>query len=96
MKKGYWVVRAHITDSDEYAKYVSLAGDIVLKYKGRFLVRGGDQDEVEGSGYERTVMVEFLSYQDAKDCYHSAEYQKALIHTLNSSFRYFSIVEGAS
>ena len=96
MKKGYWVVRAHITDSDEYAKYVSLAGDIVHKYKGRFLVRGGDQDEVEGSGYERTVMVEFLSYQDAKDCYHSAEYQKALIHTLNSSSRYFSIVEGAS
>ena len=96
MKKGYWVVRAHITDSDEYAKYVSLAVDIVLKYKGRFLVRGGDQDEVEGSGYERTVMVEFLSHQDAKDCYHSAEYQKALIHTLNSSSRYFSIVEGAS
>jgi uncharacterized protein (DUF1330 family) len=96
MKKGYWVVRAHITDSDEYAKYVSLAGDIVRKYKGKFLARGGDQNEVEGSGFERTVMVEFMSYQAAKDCYHSSEYQQALLHTVNSSSRYFSIVEGAS
>ena len=96
MKKGYWVVRAHITDSDEYAKYVSLGGDIVRKYKGKFLARGGDQNEVEGSGFERTVMVEFLSYQAAKDCYHSSEYQQALLHTVNSSSRYFSIVEGAS
>ncbi len=96
MKKGYWVVRAHITDSDEYAKYVSLAGDIVRKYKGKFLARGGDQNEVEGLGFERTVMVEFMSYQAAKDCYHSSEYQQALLHTVNSSSRYFSIVEGAS
>jgi uncharacterized protein (DUF1330 family) len=59
MKKGYWVVRAHISDPEEYSKYVSLAGDIVKKHNGTFLIRGGDQTEVEGEGLERTVLVEF-------------------------------------
>ena len=94
MKKAYWVVRAHISNSEEYAKYVSVAGDIVLNHGGKFLSRGGLQEEVEGHGFERTVLVEFSSYESAKNCYKSTEYQNALKHTKESSSRYFSIVEG--
>ena len=94
MKKGYWVVRAHISDPEEYTKYVSLAGDIVKKHNGTFLIRGGDQTEVEGEGLERTVLVEFPSYDAAYACYNSGEYQQALDFTKNSSTRFFSVVEG--
>jgi uncharacterized protein (DUF1330 family) len=94
MKKGYWVVRAHISDVEEYSKYVSLAGDIVAKYNGTFLIRGGHQKEVEGEGLERTVLVEFPSYETAYECYNSDEYQQALDFTKNSSTRLFSVVEG--
>ncbi|MDC1051569.1 DUF1330 domain-containing protein [Gammaproteobacteria bacterium] len=96
MKKGYWVVRAHISNIEDYTKYVSMAGHIVAKFEGKFIVRGGDQEEVEGSGFERTVLVEFPSYQIAKNCYKSDEYQDALSYTRNSSNRHFSIVEGLS
>ena len=81
---------------DSYKKYVSIAGHIVAKFEGKFIIRGGDQEEVEGSGFERTVLVEFPSYQTAKNCYKSDEYQDALSYTRNSSTRHFSIVEGLS
>ena len=46
--KAYWVVRGNILKPDEYAKYIALAGPIIKKFKGKFIVRGGKQIEVEG------------------------------------------------
>ena len=45
MSKGYWVVRANVNDADEYSKYIQIATNIIKKYDGRFLIRGGDQIE---------------------------------------------------
>tara|TARA_B100002052_G_scaffold282669_1_gene292877 strand:+ start:721 stop:1008 length:288 start_codon:yes stop_codon:yes gene_type:complete len=94
MSKGYWVVRANVNDADEYSKYIQIATNIIEKYDGRFLIRGGDQIEYEESGYERTVVVEFNSFEDALDCYNSHEYQSALGFVKNSAKRYFSVVKG--
>ena len=52
------------------------------------LLRGGNQTEFEESGFERTVVVEFFSFEDALDCYNSEEYQSALKFVKNSSKRY--------
>jgi len=60
------------------------------------LVRGGDQIELEGGPYERTVLVEFNSMDEAKLCYESHEYQEALKHSLNSSNRHVVLVEGVN
>jgi uncharacterized protein (DUF1330 family) len=94
MSKGYWVVRANISDAEEYSKYVQIATDIIDKYNGHFLIRGGDQIEFEESGFERTVVVEFNSFEDALECYKSTDYQSALKFVKNSSKRYVSIVKG--
>ena len=94
MSKGYWVVRANIIDAEEYLKYVQIATDIIAKYNGHFLIRGGDQIEFEESGFERTVVVEFNSFEDALECYKSTDYQSALKFVKNSSKRYVSIVKG--
>ena len=94
MSKGYWVVRANISDAEEYSKYVQVATDIIAKYNGHFLIRGGDQIEFEESGFERTVVVEFNSFEDALECYKSTDYQSALKFVKNSSKRYVSIVQG--
>ncbi len=67
--KGYWVVRASIRDAEEYGNYRELAGPVVAKFNGAFLSRGGLQEEVEGSGFERTGLVEFNSYEEALSCY---------------------------
>ena len=58
------------------------------------IVREGDQVELEGSGLERTVLVEFDSKEKALEAYHSEEYKVALEHALVSSNRFVVIVEG--
>ena len=93
-KKGYWVVRARISNFDSYSKYIELATKIISKYKGTFLIRGGAQEEFEESGLERTVVVEFESHTDAIECYKSQDYQVAIEHVKDSATRYVSIVEG--
>ena len=92
--KAYWVVRGNILNPNEYEKYKELATPIIHKYNGRFLARGGKQIEVEGEGYERTVLIEFNNFNDATHCYNSDEYQSALFHVESSAKRLVSIVEG--
>ena len=92
--KAYWVVRGHILNSDEYGKYIQLAGPIINKYHGTFLSRVGKQEEKEGSGFERTVLIEFNSFEEALFCYNSDEYQEALEFVKNSAERLVVIVEG--
>ena len=38
MSKAYWVVRANVSNSEEYSKYVQIATDIIAKYNGNFLI----------------------------------------------------------
>ena len=94
MSKGYWVVRANVNNVEEYSKYVEIATGIINNYNGKFLVRGGQQTEFEKKGFERTVVAEFNSYDDAIECYNSSEYQSALIHVKDSALRLFTVVEG--
>ena len=92
--KAYWVVRCHILDHEEYSKYINLAGPIIKKYDGTFLSRGGKQVEKEGSGFERTVLIEFQSFEKEIFCYNSDEYQEALEFVKSSARRLVVIVEG--
>ena len=94
--KAYWVVRGDIFNQEEYSKYIDLAGPIIDKHNGKFLVRGGEQIEVEGEGFDRTVLIEFNSFDEALFCYNSDEYQEALIFVKNSANRLVTIVEGIS
>ena len=94
MSKGYWVVRASISNQDEYSKYIKKASKVVESFNGRFLVRGGKQNEYENIGYERTVVVQFNSYEDAIKAYKCSNYQDALMHVKKSAERLFTIVKG--
>ena len=95
MRKGYWVVRANVKNQEEYMKYMKKATKVVESFNGKFLVRGGKQKEFENFGYERTVIVQFDSYNDALKSYNSSEYQDALRHVKQSANRLFAVVEGA-
>ena len=94
MSKGYWVVRANVFDNEEYSKYIKIATKVVNDNNGIFLVRGGQQTEFEGQGFNRTVIVEFENYEKAVNCYNSAEYQSALNYVKQSADRIFTSVEG--
>ena len=78
MAKGYWIARLDVTDPEAYKAYVAANGPALAAFGGRFLVRGGKCEALEGSARSRNVVVEFPSYQSALDCYRSPAYQAAL------------------
>ena len=64
--------------------------------EGYAKVTYGDYDQIkfEGDPYERTVVVEFNSLQDAQDAYNSEDYKIALKYSSTSSERHVVVVEG--
>ena len=90
------MVRCHINNPEIYSDYIQLAGPAIEKHGGRFLVRGGKQIEVEGEGYERTVLVEFDSLEQAKACYQSEDYQEAHQIQQLAAERLVVMVEGVN
>ncbi|MGL4287921.1 MAG: DUF1330 domain-containing protein [Phreatobacter sp.] len=78
MARGYWVVRVDIHDAEAYKAYVAANGPALARFGGRFLVRAGRCEVVEGTARQRNVVLEFPSYEAAIACWHSAEYQAVL------------------
>ena len=78
MAKGYWMAHVTVTDPEKYKEYVALNGVAFAKYGGRFLVRGGNSETIRGlDGRNRHVVIEFDSFEKAKACHQSLEYQAA-------------------
>ena len=94
MAKGYWIGRVDVTDPEAYKKYVAANALAFTKYGGRFLIRGGQFEAVEGEARARNVVIEFPSYQTAQECYRSAEYAEAMAHRLTAGVTDILIIEG--
>jgi len=77
MAKGYWIGRLDVTDPEKFKAYAVAAAEAWRKYGGRFLVRGGSFESMEGSSRARNVVIEFNDYVTALACYRSSEYAKA-------------------
>jgi len=94
--KGYVVcVYEKINDQEILKKYAVKAKDAVDKYRGNFLVRGGNKITTEGKEFIRTVVIEFDSFETAKEFFYSDEYQAAHAILGNSVIRNHQIIEGA-
>ena len=78
MPKGYWIVRVDIADQEKYKDYIAANAEPLTKYGGRFLVRAGRFESVEGTSRARNAVIEFPTYQAALDCWKSPEYQRAI------------------
>jgi uncharacterized protein (DUF1330 family) len=76
-RKGYWIGHVDVTDPEGYKAYTAANAAPFGKFGGRFLVRGGTREVVEGKVRGRTVVLEFPSYEAALGCYRSPDYQAA-------------------
>jgi uncharacterized protein (DUF1330 family) len=75
MAKGYWIGRIDVADEAGYKPYTDANPAIFRKFGGRFVVRGGKFESVEGQSRTRNVVIEFPDYASALACYNSPEYQ---------------------
>ena len=64
MKKGYWVAKANVIDGDKQGAYGKLAEEVIAKFNGKFLIRGGENITTEGQEFPRTTVIEFQSFDD--------------------------------
>ncbi|MDN5854905.1 MAG: DUF1330 domain-containing protein [Actinomycetia bacterium] len=95
MAKGYWVsVYRTISDPERLAAYDKLAGPAVRAGGGRTLVRGGRVVAHDDGVAERTVVVEFDSFEQAVAAHESKAYQEALVALSDGVERDFRIIEG--
>ena len=78
MAKGYWIAHVDVDDMEQYKKYIAANAAPFREYGARFLVRGGAFENPEGASRARHVVLEFPSYEAARDCYRSPEYQAAM------------------
>jgi uncharacterized protein (DUF1330 family) len=94
MPRGYWIAQVDVTDPQNYRRYLEANRPVFAKFAGRFLVRGGTFECMEGKSRSRNVVIEFPDYATALACYRSAEYQHALKFRANAAVSDVIVVEG--
>jgi len=76
---AYVILDIDVTDPDGFDGYRQRSGAIAEQYGGRYLVRGGDPQTVEGDwAPSRIVVLEFQSSEAARTWHESPEYQEIL------------------
>lgn len=92
---AYVVVQVNVNDADKYDEYKNFAQKSVAKHGGKYIVRGGEQEDLEGSlPFSRMVILEFQTLDQARIWYNSPEYQHAKSVRAGASDGIFSLVEG--
>jgi uncharacterized protein (DUF1330 family) len=74
---AYVIVEIDIIDPSGYEEYKKLAGAPVDRYDGKYIVRGGRIEALEGDWKpKRIVVLQFESMQRAKDWLNCEEYRE--------------------
>ncbi len=94
---AYLVARIVVQDEAGFADYRDRVTPVIAAHGGRYVVRGGALETLEGDALpSRLVIVEFPSMDAARRFYRSAEYAPALQLRLASAASEVVLVEGAS
>jgi uncharacterized protein (DUF1330 family) len=94
MPKGYVIAHITVRDPERYKEYVRLDTPVAERHGGRFIVRGGQSEVVEGEALARHVVIEFPSYAAARTFYADPEYQAAAEIRRATADSVIVIVEG--
>ena len=92
---AYIIVDVEITDPVQYAAYIRVVPPTIAKYGGRFLVRGGKTETLEGSwNPKRVVVLEFPTSEHAREWWASEEYSAPKALRQGASVTQMILVEG--
>jgi len=92
---AYVISEVEVRDAAAMEAYRGMAAQTIAQYGGRYLVRGGAAEEVEGGSPPKTlIIVEFPSMARLREWYASAEYAEALKVRQHALERRLIFVEG--
>ena len=75
---AYVIYQGEVLDAERYEEYKAVAAETIRAAGGRYIVRGGDVEVLEGEAPAgRTVVLEFPDRETASRWYRSPEYAEA-------------------
>jgi len=93
---AYLIGEIDVTNSAGYDEYRRQVPATVAKYGGRFIIRGGASEALEGDwAPKRVVVLEFPTMEALKRWYHSAEYTPLIALRQANAAGKLIAVEGA-
>ncbi|MEM9632490.1 MAG: DUF1330 domain-containing protein [Pseudomonadota bacterium] len=93
MPKAYWIANVTVTDPVAYKDYQTIAPAAFIEFGARFLARG-EAETLEGQPWQRRVIIEFDSLEQALACYNSPEYRSAREKRAGACEADIAIIEG--
>lgn len=92
---AYLVGVVRVDDPETYKQYTAQTPGIIAQYGGKFLVRGGEVEAIEGADFtSRMVVLEFPSKDAFKTFYNSSEYQRVVKIRQDAAESNFWLVDG--
>lgn len=92
---GYIIVDVKVTDPEAYERYRASVPATLAAYGGKFIVRGGRAENLEGDWEpNRIVVVEFESVEQAKAWWSSEDYAAPKRIRQSASITRMIVVEG--
>ena len=93
---AFIIVDIVIHEPERYEEYKKLAAPTVMQYDGSYVVRGGRAEKLEGGGDpHRVVVLQFPSFDRAKEWWSSPEYAPAKSLRQEIATSEMIVVEGA-
>jgi len=94
---AYFIVEIETVDAQQMAEYRALVPPVVEAFGGRFLVRGGACETLEGDwAPPRLVVLEFPNLETARAFYDSELYEPLKRMRLRAGRSRLVLVEGVS
>jgi uncharacterized protein (DUF1330 family) len=92
---AYLIAEIDITDPQAYEEYRKQVPGVIAKYGGKYIVRGGKVESLEGGwSPKRVAMLEFPSMEQALKWYRSPEYAPLIKLRQKASKSKLTVVEG--
>ena len=74
---AFVLVQAEVHDRGRFRRYLEASPEILARYGGKYLARGGETIVLEGAeSGRRVVLIEFPSMDKVREWYRSEEYRR--------------------
>lgn len=92
---AFVIANVDVTDPVEFERYRAMVPATIEKFGGRYLVRGGKHERLEGdSDPKRIIVLQFDSFERAKEWWDSEEYREPKALRQKSARSRIILVEG--